>query len=115
MPIMGISKFERFFRSAASLDVDKNDLKRYNDFLDSKVHDLFLIGSANAKASRRDIIEPSDLPLTKGLQEAFTSFARWTKKPGWLLSWNSSLRRGPRWMPRSARSPRANSPRSQVG
>jgi hypothetical protein len=31
--LMGISKFERFFRSTAGLRVDKNDLKRYSDFV----------------------------------------------------------------------------------
>ncbi|MFC9631532.1 DUF1931 family protein [Streptomyces mirabilis] len=34
MTVMGVSKFERFFRAAAGLDVDKNDLKRYRDFVD---------------------------------------------------------------------------------
>jgi hypothetical protein len=28
---MGIAKFERFFRLAAGLDVDKSDLRRYGD------------------------------------------------------------------------------------
>ncbi len=28
MPVMGVTKFERFFREAAGLDVDKDDLKR---------------------------------------------------------------------------------------
>ncbi|GAA5026638.1 DUF1931 family protein [Actinopolymorpha pittospori] len=67
MPVMGVSKFEGFFRAAASLDVDKSDIKRYNDFLDTKLHDLFIIGRAAAKANGRDIIEPTDLPITKGL------------------------------------------------
>jgi hypothetical protein len=51
MPVMGIPKFERFFRAAAGPDVCKNDLKRYNDFVDAKLHDLFLIGTAGAKAN----------------------------------------------------------------
>lgn len=40
MPVMNVAKFERFFRLAASLDVDKGDLRRYNDFLDQKIYDL---------------------------------------------------------------------------
>ncbi|MFG2821746.1 DUF1931 family protein [Kitasatospora sp. NPDC048365] len=71
---MGIPKFERFFRAAAGLDVHKNDLKRYNDFVDAKLYDLFLIGTANAKANGRDIIEPQDLPVTRGLQESIHAF-----------------------------------------
>jgi hypothetical protein len=27
MPVMSVARFERFFRLAASLDVDKNDLE----------------------------------------------------------------------------------------
>lgn len=76
MPVMGIPKFERFFRAAAGLDVNKNDLKRYNDFVDAKLYDLFLIGTANAKANDRDIIEPQDLPVTKGLQESIHAFEK---------------------------------------
>ncbi|AUY48362.1 DUF1931 family protein [Streptomyces sp. CB01881] len=76
MPVMGIPKFERFFRAAAGLDVNKNDLKRYNDFVDAKLYDLFLIGMANAKANDRDIVEPQDLPVTKGLQESIHAFKK---------------------------------------
>ncbi|MCQ4079321.1 DUF1931 family protein [Streptomyces sp. RB6PN25] len=74
MPFMGVTKFERFFRAAAGLAVDKNDLKRYADFIDQKIYDLFLVGEAAAKASGRDIIEPHDLPITKGLQESIHAF-----------------------------------------
>jgi hypothetical protein len=69
-----IAKFERFFRVAAELDVDKSDLSRYNDFLQSKTTDLLLRGEAAAKANGRDIIEPHDLPITKGLQECLEQF-----------------------------------------
>ncbi|MEY9969523.1 hypothetical protein ABIA33_007612 [Streptacidiphilus sp. MAP12-16] len=76
MPVMGVAKFEHFFRAAASLDVSKNDLKRYNDFVDAKLYDLFVIGTANAKANDRDIIQPQDLPVTKGLQESIHAFKK---------------------------------------
>jgi hypothetical protein len=33
MPVIGVTKFERFFRLTASIDVDKDDLKRYQDFV----------------------------------------------------------------------------------
>src|SRR5918997_6028824 len=76
MALMGRSQFERFFRAAASLDVDKDDLRRYNDFVNQKVYDLLLIGQATAKANSRDIIEPWDLPITKGLQESIREFEK---------------------------------------
>jgi Domain of unknown function (DUF1931) len=73
---IGVSNFERFFRTGASLDVDKDDLRRYEDFVNRKVRDLLLIGQATAKANRRNVIEPWDLPITKGLQESFHEFER---------------------------------------
>lgn len=74
MPVMNVAKFERFFRLAASLDVDKGDLKRYNDFIDQKLYDLLLIGQAHAKTNDHELIWPSDLPVTKGLQEDIHDF-----------------------------------------
>jgi hypothetical protein len=73
-PVMSVAKFERFFRVAAGLDIDKNDLKRYSDFVNHKTYDLLLRGQAAAKANGRDIIEPFDLPVTKGLQECMHTF-----------------------------------------
>jgi hypothetical protein len=74
VPVMSVSKFERFFRAAAGLDVDKNDLERYNDFVNRKIYDLLLRGKAAATENGRDIIQPSDLPITKGLQERIHEF-----------------------------------------
>ena len=76
MTIMGVSRFERFFRVAASLDVDKNDLKRYSDFVDQKLYDLLLIAQAHADANGRDVVEPWDLPITKGFQESIHRFRK---------------------------------------
>ncbi|MDH2425992.1 DUF1931 family protein [Sphaerisporangium sp. TRM90804] len=76
MVVMAVSRFERFFRSAAGVDVDKDDLRRYGDFVNDKVYDLLVIGQAHAKANGRDIIEPWDLPLTKGLQESIHRFRK---------------------------------------
>jgi hypothetical protein len=73
---MGVARFERFFRVAASLDVHTNDLKRYSDFVNEQIYDLLLRGDATAKANSRDIIEPYDLPITKGLQESMHEFER---------------------------------------
>jgi hypothetical protein len=74
VPVMSVSKFERFFRAAAGLDVDKNDLERYSDFVNRKIYDLLLRGKAAATENGRDIIQPSDLPITKGLQERIHEF-----------------------------------------
>lgn len=74
MPVMSVARFERFFRIAAGLDVDKADLRRHGDPVNQKLHDLLLRGHAAAKANGRDIIQPHDLPITKGLQECIHQF-----------------------------------------
>jgi uncharacterized protein DUF1931 len=76
MLVMSINKFERFFRVAAGLDVDKKDLKRYSDFVNQKTYDLLIGGKAVATWNGRDIIEPSDLPIPKGLQESIHEFRK---------------------------------------
>jgi hypothetical protein len=73
---MNIAKFERFFRRAAGLDIDKGDLRRYSDFVQRKIYDLLLRAEANAKANGRDVIQPSDLPITKGLQESIHAYRK---------------------------------------
>jgi hypothetical protein len=72
--VMSLAKFERFFRAAADLDIDKKDFKRYSDFVNQKTYDLLIRGKAAAKANGRDIIDPCDLPITKGLQERIHEF-----------------------------------------
>jgi hypothetical protein len=74
MPVFGVARLERFFRAAASLDVDRDDLKRLQDFIEHKLYDLLLMAQASAKANARDIVEPQDIPITKGLQECLHAF-----------------------------------------
>jgi hypothetical protein len=76
MPVMGFTKFERLFRAPGGVDVDRADVKRYLDFVNDVIYDLLLMGQATAKANARDLIEPWDLPITKGLQESIHGFER---------------------------------------
>jgi uncharacterized protein DUF1931 len=76
MPLMGVAKFERFFRAAAGIDVDKDDLRRYDEFVNRKLYDLLLMARNTAKANARDVIQPEDLPITKGLQESMHEFRK---------------------------------------
>jgi hypothetical protein len=71
---MNVVKFERFFRAAASLDVDKDDLKRYNDFVDQQLRDMYLMAGITAKTNARDVVQAYDFPITKGLQERIREF-----------------------------------------
>jgi hypothetical protein len=72
--VMGVARFSRFFRKASGVEVDKQDLKRYSDFINHKLYDLLIRGEAAAKANGRDIIWSFDLPITKGLQESIHAF-----------------------------------------
>jgi uncharacterized protein DUF1931 len=74
MPVMNVARFERFFRAAGALDVDKADVRRYNDFVAHELYDLLVRGKAAAKTNGRDIIEPADLPITRGLQESIERY-----------------------------------------
>jgi hypothetical protein len=76
MPVIGVPKFERLFRAEASLNVDKDDLKRYSGFVSQQIYDLLVVGQATAKANGRDVIEPHDLPITAGLQEGMHRFRK---------------------------------------
>jgi hypothetical protein len=70
----GVPVFERFFRSVASIDIDKNDVRRFRDFVDQMIDDIAITGRASAKWNGRDIIAPQDLPITKGVQERMREF-----------------------------------------
>jgi hypothetical protein len=48
--VMNGAKFKRFLRIVAGLDVDKQDIKRYSDFISHKLYDLLLRCEAFAKA-----------------------------------------------------------------
>jgi hypothetical protein len=72
--VAGIPEFERFFRSVASIDVDKEDLRRYREFVDQEVDYIAIAGRNAAKWNNRDVIAPQDLPITAGLQERMREF-----------------------------------------
>lgn len=72
--VMNVATFERFFRRVANLDVDKNDLKRFNEFVSQKIYDMLVRAEAIAKANGRDVIQPYDLPIPKGLQQRIQEF-----------------------------------------
>src|ERR1700730_6080694 len=72
--VRGIHQIERFFRVAASLEIDKEDIRRYYEFVDQKVEDLLLIARQTAKANGHVVVELHDIPTTKGLQESIREF-----------------------------------------
>jgi Domain of unknown function (DUF1931) len=74
--VVNLPTFHRFFRGAAGLDVDKDDLKRYSDFIFRKIQDLLVMAQATARFNDRGMIEDWDLPITKGLQECVHAFEK---------------------------------------
>jgi hypothetical protein len=90
-----IAKFERFFRVAASLDIDKNDIKRFEEFVNAKVRDLVVRAEAIAKANGRDMIMPYDIPITSGLQERMHEFRKIDPEIGLETELGRMVRRPP--------------------
>src|SRR3984885_15665602 len=70
----GIPAFERFFRSVASIKIDKNDVRRFREFVDEQIDDIAIAGRNSAKWNGRDVVVPQDLPITKGVQERMREF-----------------------------------------
>lgn len=82
LDVKGIPQLERLFRLAAELDVDKSDLQRYTDFVHQKLYDLLVRAEATASANGRDVIQPHDLPITKGLEQRIDEFKRMNAEIG---------------------------------
>ncbi|WP_245344116.1 DUF1931 family protein [Bradyrhizobium japonicum] len=72
----GVRQFQRLFREAAGLNLDKADLKRYEEFIDHRIYRLLLRAEADAKAGGDVLIEPWNLPITAGLQECIEQFRK---------------------------------------
>lgn len=70
----GIPIFERFFRSVGGVDIDRDDIRRFGEFVDEQVDAIAIAGRNCAKWNGRDIIAPQDLPITRGLQERMREF-----------------------------------------
>ncbi len=68
-----MSKLEVLVRGQG-LEVDKADVQRLRSFIYQKVYDLLLAASVLAQANGRQLFEPYDLPITKGLQVLITEF-----------------------------------------
>ena len=49
---------------------------RYLNFVNDAIYDLLVMAQATAKANVRDVIDPWDLPITKGLQESMHQFEK---------------------------------------
>jgi hypothetical protein len=95
MPVNAASTFERFFHDAAGLDVDKNDVRRYREWINTKVGDLLVVAEANAQANGRDVIEPRDLPITHGLQVQMDEFRKLDGQIGMTATLDQLLMRPP--------------------
>ncbi|OAN42035.1 hypothetical protein A4X20_03190 [Mycolicibacterium iranicum] len=66
--------FQRFFRSVDGIKIDKNDVRRYREFVDEQIDDIAIAGRNSAKWNGRDVVVAQDLPITKGVQERMREF-----------------------------------------
>ncbi|MGW5150417.1 DUF1931 family protein [Rhodococcus koreensis] len=67
--LMTFDQFEDIFRVAASIGVVRDDFHRFDDVVTGKLYDLLLVAQSDAAAQHRHVIELTDLPITRGLQE----------------------------------------------
>jgi hypothetical protein len=70
----GIPVFQRFFRSVAGIKIDKNDVRRFREFIDEEIDDIAISGRNSATWNGRDVVVAQDLPITKGVQERMREF-----------------------------------------
>ncbi|NPA43308.1 MAG: DUF1931 family protein [Chlorobi bacterium] len=80
MKIAGVKKFEKLFRRAGSMDVDKNDIVRLNDFINRAIYRLLETGMKKAKLNGRDVLWYSDLPITQGLEANIEEFRQYDEE-----------------------------------
>ena len=80
--VIDYDPLKKFLRRSASIDIDKNDMKRLNDLIGSKLNDLLVIGVRNASYNDRDIVMEPDLPMTKGFLERRQEFRQFDEQMG---------------------------------
>ncbi|ANS28653.1 hypothetical protein R1CP_19855 [Rhodococcus opacus] len=74
MSVMGEATFGHVFREVADIEVDRTDLPQCDAIVTDTLYRLLLTGQASAAIARRYIIEPEDLPITRGLREDIHTF-----------------------------------------
>jgi thioredoxin reductase (NADPH) len=72
--VMSVAKFERFLRIAAWLNVDKQDLKRYSDFINRKVYDLL---DHIRAADNIEVLTHTEIVALYGSREEQLERVRW--------------------------------------
>ncbi|MDT2004811.1 DUF1931 family protein [Rhodococcus opacus] len=72
--VMTFDQFQDIFRVVASVGVGGDDFRPFDDIVTGKLYDLLLVAQQGAAAQHRYIIEFTDLPITKGLQENIDLF-----------------------------------------
>ncbi len=80
MKIAGVKKFEKLFRRAGSMDVDKNDIVRLNNFINNWIYRLLETGMKRAKINGRDVLWYDDLPITQGLEANIEEFKQYDEE-----------------------------------
>ena len=76
MPLFGDIRFDRFVRTVAGLDVDRQDITPFRDFVHHQLYDVLLIAQVTAESNGRGVVQTHDLPITKGLRENIHAFRK---------------------------------------
>ncbi|MFC9555751.1 DUF1931 family protein [Rhodococcus sp. NPDC056960] len=67
--VMPFDQFQDIFRVVAGVGVGRDDFRPFDDIVTGKLYDLLLVAQQGAAAQHRPVIDVTDLPITKGLQE----------------------------------------------
>ncbi len=74
--IVGLTRLEALYRTFVGLDLDKGRAQRILDIATKKLEDLFIEGQQRAWARGSDVVEWSDLPITRGLRQTIEHYRR---------------------------------------
>jgi len=74
--IVGLTRLEALYRTFVGLDLDKGRARRILEIATKKLEDLFREGQEKAWARGSDVVEWSDLPLTRGLRQTIEFYKR---------------------------------------
>ncbi|WP_241031633.1 DUF1931 family protein [Rhodococcus koreensis] len=69
VPTVTFDQFEDSLRVVAALGAGRDDFRRFDEVVTRKICDLLFVAAAVAAALRHYIIDCTDLPIAKGLQE----------------------------------------------
>ena len=89
MEVFGIARFQRFFRQAAGIDIDKSDVRRFDDFVNDRIYALLLRAVAIARPTAATWSSRKTSPSPRASRRPCTPSGLWTRTSSWTRSSSS--------------------------